>query len=259
MTTELILVGLVSLFASFLTFFSGFGLGTLLLPVFATFFPIETAITLTAIVHFFNNIFKTTLTYKDINFEILKRFGISSIFGAIIGSFVLVKLAIYFDEFNYKILKINLTTSLLKIIIGALIFAFTIVEFINLDKWINASKKTLFFGGIISGFFGGVLGHQGALRTLFLSKMNLDKFSFISSGIAIALIVDISRIPIYFSNFIFQDLYNGLETSIVAISTALIGAIIGKKFLKKIKLNSLYKVVSICLILFSIAFGAGFI
>ena len=99
MTTELILVGLVSLFASFLTFFSGFGLGTLLLPVFATFFPIETAITLTAIVHFFNNIFKTTLTYKDINFEILKRFGIPSIFGAIIGSFVLVKLAIYFDEF----------------------------------------------------------------------------------------------------------------------------------------------------------------
>ena len=74
MTTELILVGLVSLFASFLTFFSGFGLGTLLLPVFAIFFPIETAITLTAIVHFFNNIFKTTLTYKDINFEILKRF-----------------------------------------------------------------------------------------------------------------------------------------------------------------------------------------
>tara|TARA_B100000900_G_scaffold369391_1_gene347198 strand:- start:111 stop:335 length:225 start_codon:yes stop_codon:yes gene_type:complete len=74
MTTELILVGLVSLFASFLTFFSGFELGTLLLPVFAIFFPTKIAITLTAIVHFFNNIFKTTLTYKDINFEILKRF-----------------------------------------------------------------------------------------------------------------------------------------------------------------------------------------
>lgn len=97
----------------------------------------------------------------------------------------------------------NLTTSLLKIIIGALVFAFTIVEFINFDKWINSSKKTLFLGGILSGVFGGVSGHQGALRSLFLSKLDLDKFSFISTGIAISLIVDISRIPVCFSNIMF--------------------------------------------------------
>lgn len=259
MTAELISIGLISLFASFLTFFSGFGLGTLLLPVFMVFFSTETAITLTATVHFFNNIFKTTLTYKNINYSVVKSFGIPSIFGAIIGSFILVKIAIYFQDFNYEILQTTLTTSVLKIIIGAIIFIFTIIEFINLDQWIKPTKKTLISGGLISGFFGGISGHQGALRTLFLSKLNLDKFSFISSGIVIALLIDVSRIPIYFSNFKLQDFSNGIEPSIVAITTALVGAILGKKFLKKIKINSLYKIVSICLILFSIAFATGFI
>ena len=259
MTVELISIGLVSLFASFLTFFSGFGLGTILLPAFMVFFSTETAITLTATVHFFNNIFKTTLSYKDINYSVIKSFGISSILGAIIGSFILVKLAIYFKDFNYEILNTTLNTSVLKIVIGVIIFIFTIIEFIHLDRWIKPSNNTLALGGLISGFFGGISGHQGALRTLFLSKLNLDKFSFISTGIAIALLIDISRIPIYFSNFKLQDFSNGIEPSVVAISMALIGAIIGKKYLKKIKINSLYKIVSICLILFSLTFALGII
>ena len=53
-----IVCSLVALLASGLTFFSGFGLGTLLTPVFALFFPIEIAITITSIVHFLNNLFK---------------------------------------------------------------------------------------------------------------------------------------------------------------------------------------------------------
>jgi len=37
---------------------SGFGLGTLLLPVFALFFPLPVAIAATALVHLANNFFK---------------------------------------------------------------------------------------------------------------------------------------------------------------------------------------------------------
>ena len=44
----------VALLASGLTFFSGFGLGTLLLPAFALFVPVDRAIAVTAIVHFLN-------------------------------------------------------------------------------------------------------------------------------------------------------------------------------------------------------------
>ena len=38
---EYIIICLAALIASALTFFSGFGLGTILMPVFAIFFPVE--------------------------------------------------------------------------------------------------------------------------------------------------------------------------------------------------------------------------
>lgn len=62
-----VLLALVCFGASILTFYSGFGLGTILLVVFALWFPIEQAIVMTAIVHFINNLFKLFLTHKNID------------------------------------------------------------------------------------------------------------------------------------------------------------------------------------------------
>ena len=90
-----VIIAVTSVFASLLTFISGFGLGTLLLPVFSLFFDIEVAIAATAVVHLFNNIFKYFLTFKQINWEVVLKFGIPSIGGAIIGSILL----------NYIVLK----------------------------------------------------------------------------------------------------------------------------------------------------------
>lgn len=58
MLTELVLIGAAAVRISGLTLFSGFGLGTILMPVFALFFPLPLAISATAVVHFANNIFK---------------------------------------------------------------------------------------------------------------------------------------------------------------------------------------------------------
>jgi len=46
---ELVLIGLAALLTSGLTLFSGFGLGTILMPVFALFFPLPLAIAATAV------------------------------------------------------------------------------------------------------------------------------------------------------------------------------------------------------------------
>ncbi len=53
----IIIICIVAFLTSILTFFSGFGLGTILMPVFALFFPVEVAIALTSVVHFSNNLF----------------------------------------------------------------------------------------------------------------------------------------------------------------------------------------------------------
>ncbi len=58
---ELLIVCAAALVASGLTLFSGFGLGTLLMPVFALFVPLELAVAMTAVVHLANNLFKVGL------------------------------------------------------------------------------------------------------------------------------------------------------------------------------------------------------
>lgn len=63
--TEHIVIAIASFITSFITFYSGFGLGTLLMPVYALFFPMEVAIASTAMVHGANNILKLVLVGKS--------------------------------------------------------------------------------------------------------------------------------------------------------------------------------------------------
>ena len=91
----------VALVASALTFFSGFGLGTLLLPTFALFFPIEHAVALTAVVHFLNSLFKTALAGRHADRGVVLRFGLPAIAAAVFGAWVLVRLSGIPPVFTY--------------------------------------------------------------------------------------------------------------------------------------------------------------
>ncbi len=81
---DFVIVCLVALGASGLTLFSGFGLGTLLLPAFLLFFPADLAVAMTALVHFLNNTFKLILLGRHADRSVAIRFGIP----AIVASFV---------------------------------------------------------------------------------------------------------------------------------------------------------------------------
>ena len=58
---DLLVVSLTALLASGLTLYSGFGLGTLLMPAFALFVPVELAVAATALVHGANSLLKGVL------------------------------------------------------------------------------------------------------------------------------------------------------------------------------------------------------
>ena len=79
MAPEFLIVGLASLFAAGLTMYSGFGLGTLMLPVYALFFPVEMAVVATALVHGANNVFKVSLLGRHADWEVVLKFGLAAI------------------------------------------------------------------------------------------------------------------------------------------------------------------------------------
>ena len=251
------ILALVAIFASFATFFSGFGLGTLLLPVFALFFDIEVAILATALVHFSAGIFKFLLTMKSINFSILLRFGITAVLGAYFGSFLVSHLGQDLIMYQYGFLEFHFKVELINFIIGFLMILFAFIELLPRLKTKTFHKKYLLLGGFISGFFGGFSGHQGALRSAFLSKTEIKNHVFIATSVSIALLIDLVRINSYFQN---PNLEKLPEMMIgVGVFFALTGTFFGKRYFDKKQNVNIRLIVSVFLFLIGAAMILGFI
>lgn len=254
-----LIIAIVALLASALTFFSGFGLGTILLPVFAIFFPVELAIALTAIVHFLNNVFKFFLTGKHLDKDVLLKFGLPSIVAAFIGAMLLNYLTDLPSVFSYELREKIFEITPIKLIIALLLIFFALFDIIPKLKNLQFSRKYLPVGGLVSGFFGGLSGHQGALRSAFLIRAGLSKETFIATGIAIACLIDITRLSVYSKNIL--NVHQDIDWKLVIIATlsAFVGAVLGNKILKKMTIESVQMIVAVALIIFAIFLGLGII
>ena len=253
------IICIVSLLASGLTLFSGFGLGTILLPVFALFFPVEIAITLTAIVHFLNNLFKLVLLGKYANYKVIVAFGIPAILFAFLGAYTLKHLTGLAPLYDYTLYSKQFYIEPLKIVIGLLLIFFALLDIIPKLKKLQFDNKYLPFGGVLSGYFGGLSGHQGALRSAFLIRANLTKEAFIATGVVIACVIDVSRLSVYAETIINQKEFLNYPLIIAATIAAFLGAYFGNKLIKKVTIESLQKFVASLLIIFSILFILGII
>ena len=257
--TEYIVISLFALVASGLTFFSGFGLGTILLPVFALFFPIELAIILTAIVHFLTNVFKLTLTGRSAQWHIVLRFGLPAILAALLGAYLLTLISDIEPLYSYSMFGKTFYITVVKLTVGFLLCAFSLFDLIPKLTKLSFDQKYMPLGGLLSGFFGGLSGNQGALRTAFLIRAKLSKEEFIATGVVIAVLIDISRLVIYSTTII--KLRDMIDVMLLVLATfaAFIGAIIGNIMLKKITIKALQLMVGIMLFIFSILLGLGIV
>ena len=249
---DVLIIALTALLGSALTFFSGFGLGTILVPVFALFFPIDLAIAMTAIVHFLNNLFKLVLVGKGANKEVVIKFGIPSLLASFLGAFVLTRLAANFGTIEFSMGSANYSTTALKISIGAILFFFALVELLPDLNRLQFNQRYFMLGGALSGFFGGLSGNQGALRSMFLIKANLSKESFIATGVVIACMVDVARLSIYSNKLFSLQLSLPYYTILIACLSAFIGAYFGNKLIKKVTLKLVQGIVAVALMTFSI-------
>lgn len=254
---EYFVVALAVTFASVLTFFSGFGLGTIMLPIFALFFPIEVAVAATAMVHFANNVFKFGLLYKSINLPVAIQFGLPAIFTAILGSYLLKWLGTPDALFRYTLGEKTFDITLLKIVIGLVLIFFSFFEFWVKSKKLSFDTNKLWLGGIITGFFGGLSGHQGAFRSAFLTKTDLDKTAFIATSNVLSLVIDISRLIVYSSIFSFDLIVKNQPILYTGIGFAFVGTYFGSKLMNKTTMEGVQKTVGILLFLMGSALLFG--
>jgi len=257
---EYVIVCVTALVVSGVTLFSGFGLGTVLMPAFAIFFPVPIAIAATAVVHLLNNVFKIILVGRNADWDVIKIFAVPGAFAAIVGALVLHRFAQSPSLHIYQIGDQVHSVTTIKLVIGLLIIAFACFELIPRLSNIAFDRKYLFHGGLLSGFFGGLSGNQGALRSAFLIKAGLSKDAYVGTGAVSAVIVDVSRLFVYGIAF-----YNGTIVEVgtiggvvvAATSAAFIGSFLGAKLLKKITLRAVQIIVGSMLIVVGTGMAAG--
>jgi uncharacterized protein len=256
---DYLIISIAALAASGLTLFSGFGLGTLLMPVFALFFPVEVAIAQTAVVHVANNLFKLGLFGRHADWGVILRFGLPAFLASFLGAAVLLWLSDLEPLYTYELFGRRFSIYPVKLVIAVLMAGFSALDLWPAYKRMAINRKYIPAGGLLSGFFGGLSGHQGAFRSAFLIKLGLRKEVFIGTGVLIAVLVDMSRITLYAGLLGSAQVRENLPLILVAILSAFFGAFAGSRLVKKITIHGLQVAVAIMLFLIALLLGLGVI
>lgn len=249
----MVVIAVVAALASALTLYSGFGLGTILLPAFALFFPAPVAVAATGVVHLLNNLFKGTLLRKRADWPMVLKFGVPAIPAAIIGAWLLAWLGDTPRLFEWSAFGRRLGPTGAGLTIGLLMICLAALE---LQRWfheLRAPPGLMPLGGVVTGFFGGLTGQQGAFRSIFLLRSGLSAERFIATGVMIAILVDLSRLTTYAASFTAAGLNPaGREGLLVLVGTlsAFAGAYVTTRRLDKVTIGSVrYSVATLMLVI----------
>ncbi|MFZ5797626.1 MAG: TSUP family transporter [Thermodesulfobacteriota bacterium] len=263
MTSYLVVCG-ASLAVAGLTLYSGFGLGTLLLPVFALFFPVEVAVAATAVVHSANNLFKIGLVGRHADRGLVLGFGVPALLAAAAGAAALGYVADFGELASWSLGGRRAVITPLKLTMGCLMLLFALFELLPSLRGLRVDRGYLFLGGLLSGFFGGFSGHQGALRATFLTKTGVSPEAFVGTSAVIACMVDVSRIAVYAWTFARTGTASPIRPEqwplvLAAILAAFAGLRLGKSFLAKITMRAIRTLTGLLLLLIALGLASGLI
>ena len=205
-------------FAAALTVPAGFGLATMITPVVFLWLDPHEAVAVVGIVHGSHNAWKLKVLRESVDYEAVKRYGWAMVLGALIGA--ALNTAVEADP--------------LLLIVG---IALVILPLLSISEaWTNfrLPEAEDRIGGFGSGFFGGLTGHQGALRAMFLQKRLPDKSEYAATAAVLALVVDMTRVPVYVALEGWQILDAGWLI-LGLVLAAVLGVQLGKRWLKKWK------------------------
>ncbi|MFA6914933.1 MAG: sulfite exporter TauE/SafE family protein [Parachlamydiales bacterium] len=262
MNIEYSIICITSFLISIITLFSGFGLGTVLMPVFAIFFPLPLAIASVAVVHLANNLFKALLVGKYAKTSVVIKFGIPAALGAALGAYLLSFFSNWPPLFSYHLYNSDFKITMIGIIVGSMVIFSSIFELVPRFSDLSFDRDYIPLGGAISGFFGGVSGNQGILRSAFLIKSGLSKEEFIGTGVLCSVIVDVIRILVYGWAAYTQKFTEALSQNMIGIITAasitaFLGSYIGSKLTHKITFRMLQIIVGSMLLILGFAILVG--
>lgn len=164
--------------------------------------------------------------------------------------------------FHYTIGSHEALITPIKATIAVLMFFFALFELLPYLNQLRFDRKYLMLGGFLSGFFGGLSGHQGALRAAFLTKTDLDAKAFVGTNAMIGFLVDAVRIGIYaFSMLLLGSIQwqNQIDFALIGtgVIAAFFGVMWGQRYLQKITMSTIKWITGVLLIAIAFLLGLG--
>jgi len=234
---EIIYIALLTILASGIGTITGFGTSTILIPILLFYLPLPETLLVVGVIHFSGDVWKMILFRKGFDWKLVLTFGITGIITSYIGARVVF----------------SASQDILLRILGGFMLAYVIFLLFKPGFKVPRKNMTAITGGGLSGFFAGIFGVGGAIRTLFLSAFDLPKAVFVATTGAIAFLIDSTRITTYLINGVrLEDAY--LWGFLAFIPASFAGTALAKKLVDKIPQRWFRMVVALFLFVMGIKF-----
>ena len=227
---EVVLILIVVFVASLIGTLTGFGLSTLMIPVLVLFYPMPETLLFVGAIHWVNDLWKLLLFRQGIRWPLILSFGIPGVVATILAARLLF----------------SIPGATLARILGVFLIAYVIFLLTKSAFQVRQSTVTGAIGGALSGFFAGMFGMGGAIRSLFLTAFNLPKAVYLATAGAIAIAIDTPRLGTY----VWQGARLGpllLWGMLLFIPASFLGANAGKRLVDKIPDRHFRKVIAVFL------------
>jgi uncharacterized protein len=229
--THTLLLTLAGIVAGAIAAIAGFGIGSILTPLLAAWIGTKLAVAVVSIPHFIGTALRFAVIRQHVNRKVLLTFGITSAIGGLVGA----------------VLHIWLRSAALGYLLAALLVFAGITGVTGIAARMRFGKAAGWIAGALSGMFGGLVGNQGGIRSAALLGFNLRRDEFVATATAIALLVDLFRMPVY-AALQFRQIVAQWPLAAVAAVGVVVGTLSGKWMLSRIP-EKVFRFMVSCIVL----------
>ena len=238
-----IILAAAGLVAGGIASIAGFGIGSVLTPVFAARTGTQLAVAAVAIPHFIGTAQRFWRLRRHVDRKVLWGFGIASAIGGLAGALA----------------HVWVSNRGLSLVFGALLILAAISEFSGWMQRVQWGRRAAWVAGVLSGGFGGLVGNQGGIRSAAMLGFDVPKESFVATATAIGLFVDFARLPVYLATQ-WREIADVWPGVLAATAGVIVGTAVGTRVLGRIPQRIFRRVVAVLLLglgIYMLAAGPG--
>ena len=230
------LIAVAAAFAGAIASVAGFGIGSILTPLFAIHFGTKLAVAAVSIPHLIATALRFVRIGEHVDKRVFVSFGITSAAGGLIGA----------------LLHARFSGTALSYVLGGLLVFAGMMGVTGLSRRMRFEGVAAWIAGALSGAFGGLVGNQGGIRSAAMLGMRVSKESFVATATAIALVVDLARMPVY-AVVQGKEVLGIWPVLLLAIIGVVLGTLAGERVLRKIPEPLFRRIVSLIILTLGVA------